>query len=168
MSDLRYSVEGKGLVQVQCYRQFFVRAIDLIGGNSPEQHRFDQAIEALQIHSKERTRAYLDVSPTGWDEWKLQSDAIRKEANDAFGAMEKQQDNPVVIEYPLSVPAGSTRRIDFDIPQNWEPDLAAITCLTVQTTKEVLHVKRAYPKTSLPCKKCRANHTEKHDQIGPT
>ena len=106
---LHYSVEGKGFVRVQCYRQFFDRAIDLIGGNSPEQHRFDEAIEASEIHSKERIRAFLDVSPTAWDEWKLQSDAIRKEVDDAFEAMEKQRDNPVVIEHPLSVPAGSTK-----------------------------------------------------------
>ena len=168
VSDLRYSVEGKGFVPVQCYRQFFDRAIDLIGGNSYEAKRFDRATEAFEIHSKAWIQARVDVSPTAWDEWNLQSDAIRKEVGDAFEAMEKQRDDPVVIEYPLSVPAGSTRRIDFDIPQNWEPDLAAITCLTVQTTKEVLHVKRAYAKPSLPCKKCRVNHTEKPDQRGPT
>ena len=36
ISALNYSVEGKGLVQVQCYRQLFDRAIDLIAGNSYE------------------------------------------------------------------------------------------------------------------------------------
>ena len=168
VSDLSYSIEGKGLIPVQCYRQLFHRAIDLIGGNSYEQRRWDKAIKVLEVHSKDRIRAFLDSSPTAWDEWQVKHDAIRKELDGAFEAMKKQQDDPVVIEYPLSVPAGSTRRIDFDIPQNWEPDLAAITCLTVQTAKGVLHVKRTYAKPSLPCKKCRTNHTEKPDQRGPT
>ena len=73
---------------------------------------------------------------------------------------EKEREDSVVIKYPISIPAGSTKRIDFDIPQKWESDLDSITCLTVQTTKEVLHVKRAYAKPSLPCKKCKAKHRE--------
>ena len=39
--------------------------------------------------------------------------------------MEKQQNNPkgnpITIDYPLSVPAGSTRRIDFEIPKYGNP-----------------------------------------------
>ena len=107
---------GKGFVQVQCYRQLFDRAIDLIGGNSYEQKRFDHAIEASEIHSKARMQAFVDISPTAWDEWKLKYDAIRKEVDDAFDAVKKRQDAPISIEYALSVPAGSTRRIDLDIP----------------------------------------------------
>ena len=162
VSALNYSVQGKGFVQVQFYRQLFDRAIDLIGGKSYEQNRFDKAIEASEIHSEARIIAFFDISPTAWDEWQLKNNAIRKEVDDAVEAVTKQQDAGIIIEYPLSVPAGSTRRIDFDIPQRWESDLDSITCLTVQTTKEVLHVKRAYAKPSLPCKKCRAHHRETH------
>ena len=157
ISALDYSVEGKGFVQVQCYSQIFGRAIDEIAGNSYEQKRYDSAIDASISHSKARIHAFVDISPTAWDEWQQKHDAIRKEVDDAFEGVKRQQENQIVIKYPLSVPAGSTRRIDFDIPEKWESDLDSITCLTVQTTKEVLHVKRGYAKPSLPCKKCRAN-----------
>ena len=172
VSNLRCDVAGKGVVQVQLYRQFFDRAADLLGKNSYEQDRFEQAYEEIEVHSRGRIRAILDISPTARDEWQAKDKANRKEFKDAYEAVEKQQNNPkgnpIIIDYPLSVPAGSTRRIDFEIPPKWEPDLAAITCLTVETSKEVLHVKRAYTKPSQPCRKCRVKHTEKPDQKGTT
>ena len=172
VSNLRCDVVGKGVVQVQLYRQFFDRAADLLGKNSYEQDRFEQAYEDLEVHSRGRIRAILDISPTAWNEWRAKDKANRKEFKDAHEAVEKQQNNPkgnpIIIDYPLSVPAGSTRRIDFEIPQKWEPDLAAITCLTVETTKEVLHVERAYPKPSQPCRRCKVNHREKADLKGTT
>ena len=168
VSNLRYNLEGKGVVQVQLYRQLFDRGADLLGKNSYEQDHFEQAYEELEVHSRGRIRAILDISPTAWDEWRAKDKANRKKFKDAYEAVEKQQNNPngnpIVIEYPLSVPAGSTRRIDFEIPEKWESELAAITCLTVETTKEVLHVDRAYPKPSQPCRKCRIKHTEKPEQ----
>ena len=70
---------------------------------------------------------------------------------DAYEAVEKQQnnpkDNPIIIEYPLSVPAGSTRRIDFEIPEKWESHLAAITCLTVETTQRSPACEKGLSKT---------------------
>lgn len=167
VSNLRYDVSGKGVVQVQLYRQFFGRAADLLGKNSYEQDRFEQAYKEIEVHSRGRIRAILDTSSTAWDEWQAKDNANRKEFKDASEAVEKQQnnlkDNPIFIEYPLSVPAGGTRRIDFEIPERWEPDIAAITCLTVETTKEVMHVKRAYLKPSQPCRKCKVNQREKPD-----
>ena len=164
VSGLSYTVGGKYVVQVQLYRQLFDRAADLLRENSSEQNRFEQAYEDLKVHSKGRIRAMLDISPTVWDEWQAEDNANRKEFKDAYEAVEKQQNNPranpIVIDYPLSVPAGSTRRIDFDIPEKWGSHLAAITCLTVETTKEVLHVDRTYPKSSQPCRKCRVKHAE--------
>ena len=162
ISALNYSVQGKGFLQVQCYRQFFDRAADLIARNSYEQTRFERAIEASETHYKTQVNAIIDISPTSLDEWHHKNDAIRKEVADAFEEVQKEREDSIVIKYPLSIPAGSTIRIDFDIPQKWESDLDSITCLTVQTTKEVLHVKRAYAKPSLPCKKCRAKHREHH------
>ena len=158
ISALNYSIEGKALVQVQCYRQMFGRAIDKLTSSSYEQQRFDKAIEASQLHSKEQIRSFLHVSPTAHDEWQQKNDAIRKEVENAFGATKKEQGEDIVIKYPLSIPAGSTTYIHFDIPEIWESDLVSITCLTVQTTKEVLHVRRVYTKPSLPCDKCRTNH----------
>ena len=127
---------------------------------SYEQARFDEAIEASESHSRTRINAVLDISPTSLDEWHHKNAAIRKEVDDAYKEVQKEREDSVVIKYPLSIPAGSTKRIDFDIPQQWESDLDSIKCLTVQTTKEVLHVKRAYAKPSLPCKKCKAKHRE--------
>ena len=160
VSALNYSVEGKGFVGVQCYRQFFDRAIDVLTRTSYEQTRFDEAIEASESHSRTRINAVIDISPTSLDDWHHKNAAIRKEVDDAYKEVQKEREDSVVIKYPLSIPAGSTKRIDFDIPQQWESDLDSIKCLTVQTTKEVLHVKRAYAKPSLPCKKCKAKHRE--------
>ena len=165
ISALHYSIEGKGIVQVQCYRQIVGYAIDKMAGNSHEQKRFDSAIEASVIHSKAQIHAIFDISPTALYEWQQKNDAIRKEVDDAFKEVKNQKEDQIVIEYPLSVPAGSTRRIDFEIPEKWQSDLDSITCLTVQTAKEALHVKRAYEKPSLPCNKCRTTH-RKNEQIG--
>ena len=158
ISAMHYSVEGKALVQVQCYRQMFYRAIDKINETSYEQQRFDRAVTVSVNHSKAEIYAFLDISPTASDEWHQTYDAIRKEVDDAFEALRKERKDDIVIEYPLSIPAGSARNIHFDIPEHWEHDLESITCLTVQTTKENLHVERAYAKPSLPCTKCRINH----------
>ena len=158
VAALHYSIEGKALLQVQWYRQMFRRSIDKMMDPSYEQQRFDRAIEASAIHSKAKAYAFLDVSPTASDEWQRKNDAIRKEINDALESLREQREDDIVIEYPLSIPAGSTRQVHFEIPEQWEHDLNAITCLTVQTTKEILHVKRAYPEASLPCTKCRTKH----------
>ena len=79
ISALSYTVGGKDVVQVQMYRQFFDRAVDLLKENSFEQERFERAIRASEIHHRERTRAYFSISPTAWDEWQSEDNANRKE-----------------------------------------------------------------------------------------
>ena len=158
ISAIHYSIEGKALVQVQCYRQAFRRAIDKINETSYEQQRFDEAVEASANHSKAEIYAFLDISPTAYDEWNQTYDAIRKDVDVALKSLRTEREDSIAIEYPLSIPAGSARNIHFDIPEQWEYDLESITCLTVQTTKENLHAKRGYPTPSLPCTKCKVNH----------
>ena len=158
VTALNYSIEGKVLLHVQCYRQMFRRARDMITEPSYEQRRFDRAVEAAATHSRAEVYAFLDISPTASDEWHHKNDAIKKELDDAYEGLRNQREDNIFIEYPLSIPAGSSRQIHFEIPEQWEHDLDAITCLTVQTTKEILHVKRAYPEAALPCTKCRTKH----------
>lgn len=68
ISNLRYDIAGKAVVQVQLYRQFFDRASDLLGKNSYEQDHFEEAYEELEAHSRGRIRAMLDISPVALDE----------------------------------------------------------------------------------------------------
>lgn len=94
VSNLRCDVAGKGVVQVQLYRQFFDRAADLLGKNSYEQDRFEQAYEEIEVHSRGRIRAILDISPTARDEWQAKDKANSKEFKEAYEAVEKEQNNP--------------------------------------------------------------------------
>ena len=122
-----------------------------------EQRRFDEAIEASQRYSEKWIHAKLDPSLTAIDEWQKESNAIRKEVEDAFAGLRNEKGESIIIEYPISIGPGSSTRIDFDIPERWAADLGAITCLTVQTSKEIIHVKRGHVKPSSPCKKCRSS-----------
>ena len=159
ISGMSYSVEGKALVQVLSHRQPFARAADKIREIPYEQRRFDEAIKASELHSKRWINATLDNSLTAIDEWHQENNAIREEVNDAFAGLKNETREIIFIEYPVSIGPGSSKRIDFDIPETWESDLASITCLTVQTAKEIIHVKRGYVQPSSPCKKCRSrNH----------
>ena len=157
VSGMNYSVEGKGVGQVLCHRQAFARAADKIKEVPYEQRRFDEAIEASQRHSEKWIHAKLDSSITAIGEWQQESNAVRKEVEDAFTVLKNEKGESIFIEYPLSIGPGRSTRIDFDIPERWEADLGAITCLTVQTSKEIIHVKRGHVKPSSPCKKCRSS-----------
>ena len=159
ISSLHYSITGSTLVEVQCYRQMFGRAIDKLIGESPEQQRFDEAIEEAERHKRRRAEAILGVGAMDLDQWQIQNDAIRQEVKNAHEAFERKPDDSVVIRYPINIPPGGTKRIDFDIPEQWESNLSSVTCLTVRTAKEVLHVKRSYARPSSPCHRpeCRSN-----------
>ena len=157
ISALHYSVAGSASVEAQCYRQMFGRAIDVMKEESKEQIRFDRAVKASDLHSKRKIRATLGIDPMTLDEWQDANDAMRREVDNAFQELEKERKETVFINYPINIPPNSTKRIDFEIPEKWESDLDSITCLTVQTSKEILHVNRGYAKPSSPCQqfKCR-------------
>ena len=159
---MNYSVEGKSTVGVMCYRQPFRRASEAIAERPWSQQHFEKLAEERREHAKAKAYAFLSISETAAEDWRRKDDALREDIQNAYEAIKKQRkelgEDKVVINYPLVIPAGSSKRVDFDIPERWENHLDAITCLTVETTKEIVHVKRAYPEPSLPCTKCTTQH----------
>ena len=157
ISGMYFSVERKAVVEASSHRQFFYRAIDVESRErSSRNQRFDDALEALKAHRAMKIRIVLDIDSMTEEEWKAKMDAILEEIEAAIN--EPQRDTS--INYPVSIPPGGAKRIDFDIPERWESDLDSITCLKIQTNKEVLHVRRGYTKPSSPCNqfKCRIRH----------
>ena len=161
ISAMHYSVEGKAFAEVLFYRQMFSRAIDIeLRERSYRDQRFDEAVEALQAHSAMKIHAVLGIDSMTEEEWNAKSNAILGELEAATNEIQRAPEDTTLINYPISIPPGGAKRIDFDIPERWESDLDSITCLKIQTNKEVLHVRRGYAKPSSPCNqfKCRIRH----------